>query len=73
MASSAKKIRGVKEIATYTLRLLSEDVPAEEGSADRWYRADQRVLADFPAMLEEVQENLDDLLPEGYSVEIEKQ
>lgn len=48
-----------------------DDTPAEEGSADVWERQDQRVMADMPARLEEVEENLTDLLPEGYSVRIE--
>jgi hypothetical protein len=56
----------------YTLSINGpENVPAEEGSADEWFKSDDRVLADLPAMLEEAEENLSDLLPEGYSATIE--
>lgn len=52
-------------LATYTLRVLREDgitppslfTPQEE---------DRRMLANLPAMLEAVEEDLSKLLPEGY-------
>ena len=43
-----------------------EQVPSEEGSAYRWAEQDKRVLANLPAMLEAVEEDLTALLPEGY-------
>ena len=54
-------------LATFTLQIFSpEYVPAEEGSAYRWSESDARVLANLPAMLEAVEEDLTALLPEGY-------
>ena len=56
----------------YTLTIHGPDErPAEEGSADQWLKSDDRVLADLPAMLEEAEENLTDVLPEGYTATIE--
>lgn len=59
-------------LARYVLTIHSPDViDASEGSADEWERTDARVLADLPARLEAVAEDLEDLLPEGYTVSIE--
>lgn len=56
----------------YTLSIHGpDDAPADEGSAEQWMKSDDRVLADLPAMLEEAEENLTDILPEGYSATIE--
>ena len=57
-------------IATYNIQILSEPLPAEEGSAERWALSDKRVLSNLPAMLEAVEEDLSKLLPEGYSARI---
>ena len=57
------------ELARYVLSIRSpEVVPAEEGSAYKWDLSDQRLLANLPAMIEAAQENLQDLMPEGYTV-----
>ena len=62
------------ELARYVLSVRSpEVVPAEEGSAYKWDLSDARLLADLPAMLEAVQEDLQDLLPEAYTVTIEQE
>lgn len=59
-------------LARFILTIHSPDiVDASEGSADTWERTDARVLADLPARLEAVEEDLEDLLPEGYTVSIE--
>jgi len=60
-------------LATYNLQVFGpEDEPAEEGSAYRWGEQDKRVLADLPAMLEAVEEDLTDLLPDGYQAVIKE-
>lgn len=59
-------------IATYNVQVFSEPVPAEEGSADQWALEDKRVLANLPAMLEAVEEDLTKLLPPGYSAVIKE-
>lgn len=54
-------------IARYTIDIYSrESEPAEEGSAYRWGEEDARVLSNLPAMIEAAEEDLTDLLPEGY-------
>ena len=58
-------------LARYLLTLTSPEVPAEEGSADRWARMDARVLADLPAILEATEEDLNDLLKDGYEIRLE--
>lgn len=61
-------------LARYVLTVHSPDVvDASEGSADTWERTDARVLADLPAMLEAVEEDLGDLLRDGYEVTIESE
>jgi len=55
-------------IARYILDIISEDV-VDVKQSDFELR-DARVLADLPARLEEIQENLTDLLPEGYRAQI---
>lgn len=58
-------------LATYTLQVFGpESEPAEEGSAYRWSESDKRVLANLPAMVEAVEEDLTALLPEGYTATI---
>ena len=62
------------ELARYVLSVRSpEVVPAEEGSAYKWDLSDQRLLANLPAMLEAAEENLQDLMPEGYTVTIREE
>ena len=54
-------------LAAYVLNIFGpESEPAEEGSAYRWSESDKRVLANLPAMIEAVEEDLTSLLPEGY-------
>jgi hypothetical protein len=54
-------------LATYTLQIFGpESVPAEEGSAYRWGDSDKRLLSNLPAIMESVEEDLTDLLPDGY-------
>ena len=60
-------------LACYTLNVYGpESEPAEEGSAYRWGDTDKRLLANLPAMIEAIEEDLTDLLPEGYTAKIEK-
>ena len=62
------------ELARYVLSVRSpEVVPAEEGSAYRWALSDQRVLANLPAMIEAAEEDLQKLMPDGYSVTIREE
>lgn len=60
----------MSEVETYTLQILVEDPPAEEGSAVKLEMREQRMRANLPAMLEQTEENLTDLLPEGFSAKI---
>lgn len=55
-------------IAAYTVQLIKDGATGLEPLDER----DKRVLADMPAYLEELEENLTDLLPEGYSVTIKE-
>lgn len=60
-------------LETYSLQILTpESSPAEEGSAFSLEQQEKRVLANLPAMLEDAQENLSDVLPEGWSVRIRR-
>jgi hypothetical protein len=60
-------------LACYTLNVYGpESEPAEEGSAYRWGDKDKRLLANLPAMIEAIEEDFTDLLPEGYTAKIEK-
>jgi hypothetical protein len=60
-------------LACYTLNIYGpESEPAEEGSAYRWGKSDNRLLANLPAYVESWQEDMSDILPEGYTVKIEK-
>lgn len=43
-----------------------------DGDDEGWLRLGDRVRADLPAMVEEMEENLSDLLPEGYTARIEE-
>ena len=62
------------ELTRYVLSVRSpEVVPAEEGSAYKWDLSDQRLLANLPAMVEAAEENLQDLLPEGYTITIREE
>lgn len=54
----------------YTLEIVSDDSITKAREIDRWARSDERVRADLPALLEEVEENLTSLLPEGYQAQI---
>lgn len=59
------------DLACFNLNVYGpESEPAEEGSAYRWSESDRRVLANLPAMLQEIEENLTGMLPEGYWVRI---
>lgn len=55
-------------LARYVLSLHAPDV---HDVADQWERTEARVLADFPARLEAVEEDLTDLLPAGYRITLE--
>lgn len=43
-----------------------------EGNALHHTDKDKRMLADLPAYMEEIEENLSDLLPEGYEAQIKE-
>jgi hypothetical protein len=62
----------VRTIATHTIQIIIDDPPADEGSAWQAEQREKRVLADLPAMLEEVEQNLTDLLPEGWKAVVTK-
>ena len=56
---------------TYNLRILAPPIPYGERQHVHVESAqDKRVLADMPAMLELVEEQLQGLLPKGYQVRI---
>lgn len=58
-------------LSTYNLQVFSPPVaPEEETSAYRWSESDKRVLADLPAMLEQIEDELTSKLPDGYEVRI---
>jgi hypothetical protein len=50
---------------------LTLHAPEVHDVADQWERTEARVLADFPARLEAVEEDLGDLLPAGYEISFE--
>ena len=54
-------------LARYLVEVISDDI---QGDASDFELRDARVMADLPARLEEIEENLTDLLPEGYSARI---
>lgn len=54
-------------IATWNIQIFS---PEPEEDAPRLSETDKRVLADLPAILEAAEEDLEDLLPEGYVARI---
>jgi hypothetical protein len=54
-------------IATFNVQIFS---PEQEQDRPTWSELDKRVLADLPAMLEAVEEDLENLLPENYKVRI---
>ena len=58
-------------LATYTLQIFG---PVEDGRqhGPNVSAASKRVLANLPAMLESVEEDFTDMLPEGYTVKIER-
>lgn len=58
-------------IARYTLAIISQEVVDVKDGAD-WELREARVMADMPARLEEIEENLSDMLPEGYSARVIK-
>lgn len=61
-------------LASYRVDIFSpEVVEAQEGSAYTWEMSDQRLLANLPAMMEMVEENLQTLMPEGYRVEVREE
>jgi hypothetical protein len=61
----------MRGIASYTLEVLApSEVPAEEGSAYNAEQQERRVLSKLPALVEEAEENLSDMLPEGFRVRI---
>ena len=51
-------------LASYELQIVSDDAATPD--------KDRRCLADLPVYLEETEENLTDILPEGYRAEIVK-
>jgi hypothetical protein len=56
---------------TYTLQILRpEETPAEEGSAFGLEQQEKRLAANLPAMLEDLLENLNDVLPEGFAARL---
>ena len=56
-------------IARYTLELRGETEPDEKENGPLQH---ERVLANMPAVLEDIEENTNDLLPEGYIIKIEE-
>jgi hypothetical protein len=54
-------------LQTYSLTVFSPD------ETDEWLRQEKRVLANLPALIEEIEENLLDILPEGYAVVIKEE
>ena len=55
-------------LARYLIEVISDDIV---GSSETDYELrDARVMADMPARLEEIEENLTDMLPENYSARI---
>lgn len=54
-------------LTTFNMQILS---PEPEQDAPSWNDTEKRVLADLPAMLEAVEEELTKLLPEGYTAQI---
>jgi hypothetical protein len=56
----------IAPVATYTLEILDW-----EGETQR-KDVENRMLANLPAMLEAVEEDLSNLLPEGYSAKIKE-
>ena len=59
-------------IATYRLEILGPDSPPG-ASPFHNVQNDRRILANVPAMLEAVEEDLTDLLPEGYRAVIKEE
>ena len=57
-------------IARYTLEIISEATVVDASEAAEWDMREARVLADMPARLEEVEENLTDMLPDGFRAQI---
>lgn len=53
-------------VAEYTLTIVG---PENESVTDD----DKRVLADLPAVMEATEENITDVLPDGYSAKIERE
>ena len=54
-------------LAVYTIQIFSpEEEPERLTGAYRWSESDKRVLANLPAMMEAVEEDLTKLLPDGY-------
>lgn len=59
-------------IATYRLEILGPDSPPGASPFHR-VQEDHRTLANVPAMLEAVEEDLTKLLPDGYRAVIKKE
>ncbi len=57
-------------IARYVLEIVSEASVVDASEAYDWDMREARVLADMPARLEEVEENLTDMLPDGFKAQI---
>lgn len=55
-------------LTTYNLQVLAPATDYED--VRRHTDTDKRILADLPAMLENVEEQLEALLPDGYQVRI---
>lgn len=58
-------------LTTYTLRVLLPPIPYEEREhVHSATEQDKRVLADLPSMLEQIEEQLEEMMPDGYQVRI---
>lgn len=56
-------------VERYVISIVADDlVDVSNGAA--WELREARVRADLPAMLEELEENLTSMLPEGYRAQI---
>jgi hypothetical protein len=64
---TAPRLRSRNGIATYNIQVLSPDL---DGDAPRLSDTDKRVLANLPAALEVIEEELEKILPAGYTVRV---
>lgn len=60
-------------LACFTINIYGPELePAEQTSAYRFSESDKRLLANLPAYVETWQEDMSDLLPEGYTAVIKE-